>query len=403
PADADRREPLDGRPPRGQPGRRPAAGAGARARAAFHGRAADQGDFARAGRPQPVRRQPAEGRARKVARRVAADLAARRADTRGGRRHEGRRPPDDLAARGRGPVDPADLVGAARAARDERPDPRHARRPPRRSARAGRGDRGANHQRGGRRARGGRVKPATRAFSPQALVAAAFRLREIGIFAALAFVVLLFSIQATNFATLANWRDIATDVAMVIVVAVGETMVVLTRNIDLSVGSIVGLTAYISSNTLAHHNGVPIVVIALLAAAIGLACGIGNGLLVTVGRIPAIIATLATLSIYRGLVFEVTHGTNVLASQLPQGFLDLAAKTPAGLPSLAWIAVATALAGAALLRWAPWARDFYAIGSNPDAARRGGIAVSPPVPTAFAISGALAGLGGFMFAARFAS
>ncbi len=247
------------------------------------------------------------------------------------------------------------------------------------------------------------MKSATNAFSPQALVAAAFRLREIGIFAALAFVVLLFSIQATNFATLANWRDIATDVAMVIVVAVGETMVVLTRNIDLSVGSIVGLTAYISSNTLAHHNGVPIVVIALLAAAIGLACGIGNGLLVTVGRIPAIIATLATLSIYRGLVFEVTHGTNVLASQLPQGFLDLAAKTPAGLPSLAWIAVATALAGAALLRWAPRARDFYAIGSNPDAARLAGIAVSRRVLAAFAISGALAGLGGFMFAARFAS
>ena len=220
------------------------------------------------------------------------------------------------------------------------------------------------------------MKPATRAFSPQALVGAAFRLREIGIFAALAVVVLLFSIRATNFATLANWRDIATDVAMVIVVAVGETMVVLTRNIDLSVGSIVGLTAYISSNTLAHHNGVPIVVIALLAAAIGLACGIGNGLLVTVGRIPAIIATLATLSIYRGLVFEVTHGTNVLASQLPHGFLDLAAKTPAGLPSLAWIAVGTALAGAALLRWAPWARDFYAIGSNPEAARLSGIAVS---------------------------
>jgi rhamnose transport system permease protein len=247
------------------------------------------------------------------------------------------------------------------------------------------------------------MKPLTGAFSPQALVAAAFRLREIGIFAALAAVVLVFSIQATNFATLGNWRDIATDVAMVIVVAVGETMVVLTRNIDLSVGSIVGLTAYVSSDTLAHHHGVPIVVIALLAMAIGLACGIGNGLLVTVGRIPAIIATLATLSIYRGLDFEITHGTNVLASELPNSFLDLAAKTPAGLPTLAWIAVGTAIVGAALLRWAPWGRDFYAIGSNPEAARLAGIAVGRRVLGAFAISGALAGLGGFMFAARFAS
>jgi len=235
------------------------------------------------------------------------------------------------------------------------------------------------------------------------VLAAASRARDLGIFLALAATVLVFSIQATNFATVGNWQDIATDVAMVIAVAVGETMVVLTRNIDLSVGSVVGLTAYISSNTLAHHHGVPVAVIALIAVGVGLACGIGNGLLVVVGRIPAIIATLATLAIYRGLLFEITHGENVLASQLPQGFLNLAAQTPAGLPSLAWIALGVAIAGAALLRWVPWARDFYAIGSNPDAARLAGIRVGRRVLTAFAISGALAGLGGFMFAARFAS
>jgi rhamnose transport system permease protein len=239
--------------------------------------------------------------------------------------------------------------------------------------------------------------------SPQTLAAAAFRLREFGIFVALAVTVLFFSIRATNFATVGNWQDIATDVAMVVVVAVGETMVVLTRNIDLSVGSIVGLTAYVSSNTLAHHHDLPLIVVALIAIGIGLACGIGNGLLVAVGRVPAIIATLATLSIYRGVLFEVTHGQNVFASQLPQGFLDFAAQKPAGLPSLAWIALGVALVGAAVLRWAPWARDFYAIGSNPDAARLAGVRVGRRIMTAFAISGALAGLGGFMFAARFAS
>ena len=242
-----------------------------------------------------------------------------------------------------------------------------------------------------------------RATSSTSILTAVGRARELGIFLALALTVLVFSIQATNFATTGNWQDIATDVAMVIAVAVGETMVVLTRNIDLSVGSIVGLTAYISSNTLAHHGGVPIPVIALIAIGVGVACGIGNGLLVVVGRIPAIIATLATLAIYRGVLFEITHGQNVLASQLPNDFLDLAAQTPAGLPSLAWIAVGVVIAGAAVLRWAPWARDFYAIGSNPDAARLAGIRVGRRVLTAFAISGGLAGLGGFMFAARFAS
>jgi len=229
------------------------------------------------------------------------------------------------------------------------------------------------------------------------------RLRELGLFVVLAATVLVFSVQATNFATVGNWQDIATDVAMVVTVAVGETMVVLTRNIDLSVGSVVGLTAYISSKTLAEHNGAPIVLIVLIAVAVGAACGIVNGLLVTVGRIPAIIATLATLSIYRGVLFEITNGQNVFASQLPKEFLDLAAKTPAGLPSLAWIALGVAVLGGALLRWAPWARDFYAIGSNPDAARLAGIRVDRRVMTAFVMSGALAGLGGFMFAARFAS
>ena len=244
-----------------------------------------------------------------------------------------------------------------------------------------------------------------RGVSPQTLAATAFRLRELGIFVALAATILIFSVRADNFLTVGNWQNIATDVAMVGVVAVGQTMVVLTRNIDLSVGSIVGLSAYISADTLANHHGMPIVLMALLAMAVGLACGIGNGLLVVVGRIPAIIATLATLAIYRGFAFEATGGggENISAFQLPDNFLDLAARKPLGVPILAWIAIVVAVIGAATLRWAPWGRDLYAIGSNPEAARLAGVRVGRRVMTAFAISGALAGLGGFMFAARFAS
>jgi rhamnose transport system permease protein len=246
---------------------------------------------------------------------------------------------------------------------------------------------------------------ATRSVSPHALTAMAFRLRELGIFVALAAAVLMFTARADNFLTVGNWQNIGTDVAMVIVVAVGQTMVVLTRNIDLSVGSVVGLTAYVSADTLAHHQGTPVIIIALLAMGIGLLCGLGNGLLVAVAGVPAIIATLATLAIYRGFAFEATGGggQNISAYQLPDSFLNLAAHKPAGIPFLAWIAVGVALAGAALLRWAPWGRDLYAIGSNPDAARLAGIPVMRRVMLAFAVSGALAGLGGFMFAARFAS
>jgi rhamnose transport system permease protein len=240
-----------------------------------------------------------------------------------------------------------------------------------------------------------------RAMKPQELAAAAFRLREIGIVLALFAVIVFFSFRADNFLQASNWQDIAQNVSIVIVVAVGETMVVLTRNIDLSVGSIVGLCAYLVAASLAHHPGMPIVFAALISVAAGLGLGLVNGLLVAVGRIPAIIATLATLAIYRGIDAEITGGKNITAYQLPDRFLSLAASKPLGFPALAWIAVAVAVVGAATLRFVPWARDFYAIGSNPDAARFAGIPAGRRIITAFALSGALAGLGGFLFASRF--
>jgi rhamnose transport system permease protein len=239
-------------------------------------------------------------------------------------------------------------------------------------------------------------------FSAAELTGVIFRVRELGIGVALLVCIIVFSLRADNFLTVGNWQDIATDVAMVAVVAIGETMVVLTRNIDLSVGSIVGLSAYVSANTLQHHHHAPIILIAILAALVGAACGLGNGLLVAYGKIPAIIATLATLAIYRGFDFELTNGENVLAANLPQNFLNLSSENPLGIPSMAWIAIALALVGAAILRWAPFARDFYAIGSNPDAARNVGIPVTRRLIAAFILSGTLAGVGGFIFAARFA-
>jgi rhamnose transport system permease protein len=240
-----------------------------------------------------------------------------------------------------------------------------------------------------------------RRLGPHELAAAAFRLREAGIGIALAVAIVFFAVRADGFLTTGNWQNIAKDVAIVVVVGVGETVVILTRNIDLSVGSMVGLSAFVCADTLASHNGAPLVAIALLAVGVGLVLGIVNGLLVVVARIPAIIATLATLAIYRGISFEITEGEAISAFQLPDRFLDLAATEPLGLPTLAWFALVVALVGASVLRWAPWGRDLYAIGSNPDAARLAGIPAGRRVVAAFAACGALSGLGGFMWASRF--
>jgi rhamnose transport system permease protein len=240
-----------------------------------------------------------------------------------------------------------------------------------------------------------------RKMTAESLAAAAFRLREIGVLVALGVAMLFFSARATNFLTFDNWQDIAKDVAIVVVVGIGETMVILTRNIDLSVASIVGLCAFVTADTLAAHNDAPLVLVALLAMGVGTVLGLVNGLLVTVGRVPAIIATLATLAIYRGLAFQVTNGEAISAFRLPDDFLNIAASKPLGLPTLAWIALGVALVGAAILRWTPWARDFYAIGSNPDAARVAGIHTGRRVVMAFVMCGALSGLGGFMWASRY--
>jgi rhamnose transport system permease protein len=240
-----------------------------------------------------------------------------------------------------------------------------------------------------------------RRISPQSLAAAVFRLREAGILLALGAAVTFFAVRASHFMSVGNWQGIGQNVAIVVVVGVGETLVVLTRNIDLSVGSIVGLTAYLSAATFAHHGGSPLLLVALIAVAAGFGLGVVNGLLVAVARVPAIIATLATLAIYRGIDVQITGGGNITAYQLPDRFLRLAASRPAGVPTLAWVAAGVAIVGAAAVRWAPWSRDFYAIGSNPEAARFAGIPTGRRVITAFALSGALAGLGGFLWASRF--
>jgi rhamnose transport system permease protein len=245
------------------------------------------------------------------------------------------------------------------------------------------------------------VNPLLQRLTPRNLASAVFRLREAGILFVLGAAIIFFAIRAPNFLSIGNWQGIAQNVAIVIVVGVGETLVVLTRNIDLSVGSIVGLSAYLCAATFSHHGGAPLPLVALIAVAIGLALGLANGLLVAVARIPSIIATLATLAIFRGIDVQITGGGNITAYELPDRFLEIASSKPAGVPALAWVAAGVAIVGAVAVRWTPWSRDFYAIGSNPEAARFAGIPVGRRVITAFAASGALAGLGGFLWASRF--
>lgn len=216
-------------------------------------------------------------------------------------------------------------------------------------------------------------------------------------------IVVVVSLQVPQFLTASNIEQILLSVAILAIVAVGETLVVLTRNIDLSVGSIVGFSAFVVADLFKQQPGTNLLLAILLGCVVGLVLGALNGLLVTVGRVPAIIVTLGTLYMYRGLDFVVAGGNQVSASDVPDSFLSLATTRVLGIPALILFAAAIALLFAFLLRSSPSGRELYAIGSNPEAARLVGIRSDLLVFGSFLISGLLCGFAGVLWGARFAT
>lgn len=232
------------------------------------------------------------------------------------------------------------------------------------------------------------------------VAAFAARFREVGVLAFLICVTLAAAAIAPRMLLPANLRSILLDIPLVMVVAMGMTLVIMTRNIDLSVGSTLGLCGIVVGMVFRSVPGFPIPFALLLGTALGAMLGATNGLLVTRLRVPAIIATLGTLSLYRGLVFLVSGGRQVDPNELPQALIQLSQTSPILLPWIVLIAFAVALATHLFLRCRRTGRAIYAIGGNPEAARLRGIPVDRIVFLTFAITGALAGLAGVLYASR---
>jgi rhamnose transport system permease protein len=228
-----------------------------------------------------------------------------------------------------------------------------------------------------------------------------FRVRELGIVIAFILLVVVTGILEPRFLETASLRNLALNAAIFAILAVGQTLVIVTRNIDISVGSILGLTAFMTGTLLSNTPGVPIPVVILLAMGMGAGCGVLNGVLVTFGRVPALVVTLGTLYIFRGLAFLWTEGRQVNAETLPDAFLNLGTDSILGVPIPVIIAVFVMLVVGQCLRDFRAGREFYAIGSNPEAARLAGVHTDRRVLSAFVINGALAGLAGALFTARF--
>jgi rhamnose transport system permease protein len=226
------------------------------------------------------------------------------------------------------------------------------------------------------------------------------RAREVSLIGVLALLVLGVSIAEPRFLNAQNLRDILLNVTIVALLAVGQTIVVVTRNIDLSVGSILGITAFATGVMFADHN-LPIAVVFVGGILFGAFFGLMNGAMVALAKVPSLVITLGTLYVIRGIDYAWAHGRQINAADMPDSFLDLGTAQVVGVPVLPLITVAVMILVGTVLGRARMGRELYAIGSNPDAAELAGIRTTRRVLGAFIASGAIAGLAGVLWAARY--
>ncbi|HEV2782833.1 MAG TPA: ABC transporter permease [Actinophytocola sp.] len=243
--------------------------------------------------------------------------------------------------------------------------------------------------------------PAEAPTSGARLARRAFVVRELG--NALALVLLVAVTVAVNprFLSAQNVKDLLLGATILATLAVGQAVVVITRNVDLSVGSILGLSAFATGSVLVASPGLPIPLVLLLGVALGAGLGAVNGGLIRGAQVPALVITLGTLYVFRGLDYLWAGSRQINAADLPAGFLRMGTGTVVGVPVLALFAVVVVVAVGYYLRNYRGGRELYAIGSEPAAARLSGIPTGRRVFAAFVASGALAGLAGVLHAARF--
>ncbi len=205
-----------------------------------------------------------------------------------------------------------------------------------------------------------------------------------------------------DFRTLSNFSNLLNTVALIAIVAIGEAVTIIARQIDLSVGAILGICAYLVGETTHHISGPlgPVVGVAM-SLALGGVLGLGNALLIDALKMPAIIATLATLSIYTGVQIFVNNGSQLYLTQVPKWLSGLRGATWFGISTFIWVAVICMLVVGFILRRTRFGRDVYALGSNPEAAIYLGVKVRLRTYQLFALCGAMAGLGGLLYVSQF--
>lgn len=221
-------------------------------------------------------------------------------------------------------------------------------------------------------------------------------LRRFGLLFALILLGAILSILSPQFLTLQNILNLLLQATVISTIAAGMTLVILTAGIDLSVGSLLALTAVVTADVL--QSGVPVPLAVLAGLALGGAVGMVNGLVVTQAKIPPFIATLGMMTLARGLALSYSGGRPITG--LPDGFLAIGTSSFAGVPTPIWITALIYIVGLFVLNRTTLGRYVYALGNNPVASRFAGLPVQVTTVAVYVISGILAAFAGMILVAR---
>jgi len=232
------------------------------------------------------------------------------------------------------------------------------------------------------------------------------RVKELTLALLIVVTVVAFSLLVDDYLSARFVNRVTQGIAVTAVLAAGQSLVILTRNIDLSVGSIAGVAAYVTGDFLGHHGGTPTILAVALAVGLGALLGLINGVIVAYARIPSIIVTLGTLAIYRTWLISFGNARTITSDSLPDWLVDLPRSTVVSfgdyeLRTMFVIAVVSVALLQFVLGWLRAGRMLYAVGSNAEAARQAGLPERRIVIAAFVACGAFSGLGGFLVLARF--
>ncbi|MCC2592563.1 ABC transporter permease [Tessaracoccus sp. OS52] len=228
-------------------------------------------------------------------------------------------------------------------------------------------------------------------------------MREFPVTMALVLLVLFTWLANPRFLSEQGLKDLLLNATIMMIMAAGQALIISTKSVDLSAGSMLGLTAFLTGTLFHQFPDIPIIVVFLAGTAFGAVLGSINGALVTTAHVPAMVITLGTLYVFRGVNNWWAGSTQYFAGDRPEAFGNLSVSTVVGVPIITIIAIIVIVLVTLTQRYTRSGRDLYAIGSDPSAAVVYGIPVGKRVFSAFVLNGALVGLAGVLYASRFNS